>query len=456
MKKDNTYLFKDAPVGKAIIALVVPTIISQLIHVFYNMADTFFIGQLNDPRQVAAATLSMPIFIMLTGITNLFGIGGASLISRSLGAGNREKARHAAAFSILSGIGIALFYGIFILIFAPVILPKIGADDSTYEFCRSYVFWTVTIGALPTILSGILSHLVRAEGYSTQASFGIAFGGILNIALDPLLIITFKMDITGAAVATMVSNLAATIYYIVFLIKHKNETVLSFNPADYTLKESIPREVLLVGLPSCIMFILSIFSNIVLNRLVSSYSTEAIAGMGIAKKIDMLVMAVANGLTQGVLPLIGFNYAAKNFERMRKSIQLTFVISVIVSAATMLFLLFCAVPIVRFFINDSATIEYGQYFLQVIALSCVFISVCMMIITIMQAVGSKIMPMFLSLLRKGVLDVPFMFLMRKLIGQNGIPWATPMSDLVATIISVIVFAFFWKKLKTEMSTLKPI
>ncbi|MDE7249507.1 MAG: MATE family efflux transporter, partial [Lachnospiraceae bacterium] len=168
MKTDNTELFTLTPIPKAVLALVIPTVISQLITVVYNMADTFFIGQLGDPDQVAAASLALPLFLLTTGMANLFGIGGASLISRCLGSGDDEKARKTSAFCIWSAGLAAFLYGLIMMLFKPYILPAVGTDQNTFGFCYQYLFWTITIGAVPTVLNAALSHLVRAEGYSAQ------------------------------------------------------------------------------------------------------------------------------------------------------------------------------------------------------------------------------------------------------------------------------------------------
>ena len=449
MPTDNRELFEKRPVNKAVVALVVPTVISQLITVIYNMADTFFIGQMNDPNQVAAATLAMPPFILLTGIANLFGIGGASLVSRSLGAGDREKARRCAAFSIWTAMAVAFLYGMGMLVLRPMILPAIGTDASTYEFCYRYTFWTITIGAVPTVMSALLAHLVRAEGYSKQASFGVAMGGVLNILLDPLFIFAFRLQIAGAAIATMLSNLAAMGYFLCLLYRRRQSSVISFNPKYYTLRQRIPLEILLVGFPSAMMNLMGIFSNVVLNRLVASYSSEAVAGMGIAKKIDMLAFAIATGMSQGVLPLIGYNFAAKNYTRMRAAIKTTFLYSLGVATVGAVFLFTCAVPVSRSFIDDAATVAYGQHFLRILCITCPCVSVTMMVITLFQATGSKTQPMILSLLRKGGLDVPFMFLMNALQGVNAIAWATPIGDVLSMTAAICLFLPFWRRLRGQ-------
>lgn len=414
------------------------------------MADTFFIGQMNDPNQVAAATLAMPPFVMLTGIANLFGIGGSSLISRSLGAGDREKAKKCAAFSIWSAAVLALIYGIVLYQLRPTIFPLLGTDEFTYGYCSDYFLWTIAIGGIPTVLNACLAHLVRAEGYSKEASIGLALGGIANIILDPIFIFTLGLGITGAAIATMLSNAIAMIYFICLIRKNEESTVINFSLKNYTLSSGIPKEILLVGLPSFIMLLMGTFSNLVLNKLVSSYSNQAIAGMGIAKKIDILAFAIANGMTQGVLPLIGYNFAAKNYTRMRAVIKTAFLYTLAVAVAGTLLLFFGSVHLVRFFINDTATVEFGQYFLRAISVTCAAISVTMMIITVFQSTGRKLQPMILSFVRKGGFDIPLMFVLNSAAGFEGIAWATPISDALAMLIALALFIPYWMKLRNMM------
>lgn len=449
---ENKELFEDQPVSKAVISLVVPTIISQLITVVYNMADTFFIGQVGDPNQVAAVSLCMPLFILLTGMANLFGIGGSSLISRSLGIGNTERARNVSAFSIWTAAAVSLAYGLLVFSLRGYILPAVGANEATYDFCSRYIFWAIAVGAVPTVLNAAFAHLVRAEGYSKQASFGMAMGGILNIILDPVFISLLGFEVAGAAIATMLSNLAATAYFIVLIAGKKGTTVLTLDPRYYTWGMNIPFEVLLVGLPSCMMNLMGVFSNIVMNRLMASYCNEAVAGIGIAKKIDMLAFAIATGMSQGVLPLIGYNYSAKNFKRMMSAVKTAFAYSLAIALLGMIFLLTCAGPIVRAFIDDPLTVEYGSRFQRIICVTGPCISVTMIIITLFQSVGKKVQPLFLSLLRKGCLDIPAMLLMNRWVGINGIAWATPTADFTAMLIAVCLFVPFWKGLESELET----
>lgn len=449
---DNRELYETMPVRKALLKLIVPTVISQIITVIYNMADTFFIGQLNDPNQVAAVTLTLPLFMFLTALSNLFGVGGSAVISRCLGAGNRERAKHCSAFCVWSAAACALCYGILLYSLRSAFLPVLGADEETYDFTCRYIFWIITIGAVPTVLNATLANLVRSEGYSRQASFGVAMGGVLNIALDPLFIFAFKMDVAGAAIATMLSNLAATVYFILFLHKIREQTSITPVPSMFRLNDKIPSEVLLSGLPSFIMTVMGTISNATLNYLASTYANTAVAGLGIAKKIDSLAFMIAQGMTQGAISLIAYNYASGNRERMKDAIRSALTITLGVAVVILLTLFFGAGVITARFIDDAETVQYGVWFLHINCLSAPTTALNYMIITIFQATKEKGKPLFLSFLRKGTLDIPLMLGLNAMIGVSGILWATPIADAIALVIGLFLFIPHFKKIGFSKQT----
>ena len=444
--EERRELFTKMPVGRAVIALAVPSVISQIITVIYNMADTFFVGQMGDPNQVAAATLSMPLFLFMTGIANIFGMGGASLISRCLGMGNREKAKNCSAFCIWGALGTALLYGILVLLLEPVLLPLLGVNHGTREYASQYIFWAVGVGAVPTVLNPELANLIRAEGYSKQASMGVAFGGILNIFLDPLFIFGLKMEIAGAAIATLLSNLAATLYFFGFLYKIRANSTITALPRYFTWKQHIPSEVLEVGLPSFMISAMATISTFSVNKITSSYMNEAVAGMGIAKKIDTLAFAIAQGMGQGTMPLIGYNFTSGNRKRMLSAVKVLLADSLIIALAGTALLFVAAGPVTGCFIDDAQTVEYGRRFLRIICLACPTTAVNFFAITVFQATGKKVQPIFLSLLRKGTLDVALMILLNQFFGITGIAWATPAADAAALILSAILLVPYLKKL----------
>lgn len=444
--KKNEELFRSMPVAQAILALAVPTVVSQIITIIYNMADTFFIGQLGDPKQVAAATLAMPLFMFMTALSNLFGVGGASLISRFLGAGEREKASRCSAFCIWTAALIAAIYGALVLLSRPVLMPVLGANEETLGMASSYLFWTIGLGALPTVMNPALAHLIRAEGYSKQASFGVAFGGILNMVLDPVFIYGLRLQITGAAVATLLSNSIALLYFLAFIWKIRKNSVLILSPKNYTLGEHIPAEVISVGLPSFLISMMGTVSNLVLNHIIAGYSNVAVAGMGIAKKLNMLAFAVGQGITQGTLPLIGYNYTSGNKKRMLDAIRNLFVFSLAVALFIAVLLYTQADSVSRLFINDSETVAYGRRFLHIICSASPMTTMTFFALTVFQATGKKRQPIILSMLRKGTVDVPFMILFNHLFGIRGVAWATPVAEIVSLTVAAIMVIPYIRKL----------
>ena len=441
--QSEEYLFNTMPVGRAIASLAVPTVISQIVTVIYNMADTFFVGQLGDPNQVAAATVALPLFIFITALANLFGVGGASLISRCLGQGDRQKAGHTAAFCIWSAIAVSLIYGIAVLLLRPVLLPLLGADAETFGYSSSYVLYSIGLGAMPAALNPMLAHLVRAEGHSRQASLGVAFGGILNILLDPFFIFVLDLEIAGAGIATLLSNLAAAGYFTLFLHKIRHETAITISPRQYTLGQHIPGEVLSVGLPSCLISVMGAISNTVLNHFTSGYSNAAMAGMGIAKKVNLLAFAVGQGIPQGTLQGINLN-----MREQKGNPRLTLLVGCLaVSLLITILLYFGATPITRWFINDAETVSHGCTFLQIICLTCPTSTFIFFAITVFQATGKRAQPIFLSLVRKGTTDVLLMPLFYHLIGINGVAWASPAADLVGVLIALAVLLPYLRRLR---------
>jgi putative MATE family efflux protein len=449
MKIQNLKLFERTRVSKAVLILAIPTVLSQLMGVIYNMADTFFIGQLNDPNQVAASTLVLPLFILTASISNLFGIGGASFISRCLGRKHLRKARAGSAFCVWTSMASAFLYGAIIWAFRGTILPWVGANHETYGFASDYLFWTIAVGAIPVMFNPMMANLIRSEGFAKQASIGMASGVILNILLDPIFIFGLDLKIEGAAIATFISISFSTCYFLWFLYHQRGKTVITLNPRYYRAKKGIAKEIIGVGFPSCIFNATATASIIVLNILLAGYSTVAVAGMGIAKRVDVIAFSIANGMAQGVLPLIAYNYAAQKYNRMKGAIKVTLFYSLILSVLTTFYLFFFAPEIAHFFINDTQTVRFGQFFLKTMCVTCPCVSISVIIITIFQAVGYKITPIVLSLLRKGGLDIPLMIVLNHLYKLDGLVWALPIADFLAMVVAIITLQPFLKKHKEE-------
>ena len=442
---NNKDLFETMPVSKALAKLAVPTIISQLITMVYNLADTFFIGSTKDPYKVAAATLAYTLFFILNALSNLFGIGGGSLISRMLGDGKPEEAKKVCSFSFYGSIFVALFYSILCLIFMEPLLNLLGASIYTIDYAASYTFWVVVIGGVPAMLSLTMSHLLRSEGYASQASFGLGMGGVLNIVLDPLfmfVILPAGQEVTGAAIATMLSNVAALCYFAITFAKLRNCTVLSVAPCRIIPGAHYAGTILAVGFPSAIGNLLSCVSNMVINKLASGYGDIPVAALGIVKKIEMLPMNVGMGLCQGMLPLVAYNYAAKNFKRMKDTVKKA-------SLSGMGFAVLCVVVFelfaqasIQIFIDDKDTIAMGMIFLRINCLATPLM-ICNFHISFMfQAVGKGPQSLVLSSCRTGLIQIPMLFFMNAAAGLYGLAWTQVISDGATFIIALILYSKF--------------
>ena len=446
----ETRIFEHDSILSAVLKLAIPTVVSQIILVIYNMADTYFIGLTGSDEMLTAVTVCMPAFMFLSAISNLFGIGGASVISRSMGAGELEKAKHTASFSFWGCILLTLCYSLgAFLLRDPFVNVLGGSAPGVHAQSVNYLMWTVVLGGAGTSLNALLGHLVRSEGRSFHAGVGIALGGLLNIALDPLfmfVILAPGQEVVGAAIATSLSNLIATGYFLILIYRNRRRSVLSLKPLRAALSEDIPKDVLLTGLPACLMTLCENISYAVLQKLMETTGSIACqAGIGVAKKVNMLAHSIVRGMAQGVLPLIGYNYAAGNYKRMRSSVLLSAGISISLATLCMIVSLLFSETLIGIFIQNGESgdsLAYGARFLRILCIGGPFSACAYAFISFFQAVGESLKSFILAILRKGILDIPLMFILIRFYPIYGIVWATPIADIACSIISVILFAHF--------------
>ena len=328
----ETHIFEHSSILTAVLKLAIPTVISQIILVIYNMADTYFISLTDNTPMITAVTVCMPAFMFLSAISNLFGVGGSSVIARALGAKDVGKARHTASFAFWGCVALTLVYSLGAFALLDVFVDALGGSaPGVHGYARRYLMVTVVIGGVATSQNALLGHLVRSEGRSMQAGFGIALGGVLNIALDPLfmfVILKPGSEVLGAAIATSLSNLIATCYFLALIFHHRHKSVLSLGLTAKGFSQGIPREVLTTGLPACLMTLCENISYAVLDNLMASTRILACqAGIGVAKKVNMLAHCMVRGMAQGVLPLIGYNYSAGDHRRMKSAVIMSTSIS---------------------------------------------------------------------------------------------------------------------------------
>lgn len=444
-------LFEKTPVWNAIFTLTIPMIISSAVSMIYNLSDTYFVGALNDSVQNAAITLAAPAMTLFYGVTNLFGIGASSLMSRSMGKKDTETVKKASATGIYLALLSAMILSFVTLIFNKQTLSLLGTDSLTFAATKDYLFWTVCLGSVPGIMAIMFGYLLRAEGRSMQASIGQMSGCILNIILDPFFIMPWGLNLgaSGAGLATFIANVVACTYFLILIIKNKDKTYVCIKPSYVALNRFILSNIFIVGIPGVFQNVLNVVSMTILNNIVASYGPNTVAAVGIANKINQLPIQIVFGFTQGVMPLIGYNYANKSFGRMKESIKKTYILTISsLLCITFIFNIF-GQPIVRMFMDNDEIVRTGAWFMSGFGLSLPFMCLDFMVVGITQAFGKGKHALICSFVRKLVFEIPLIFALNQIAKVNGIAYAQCITEVLMAVIAVVVQASILssKKLK---------
>ena len=445
---DEHELMGKLKVSKAVAKMAVPSVISSLVTVVYNMADTFFVGQTGDPLQVAAVSLTNPIFILMMAFANMFGMGGSAVLSMALGAKDERRAKNASSFVTYASLIVGVVFALILIVFMDPILALFGANAETYEFARGYTFH-IAYGAPFIIWSAAASFIVRAEGASREAMIGSMIGTIANIVLDPIFISVLGQGTAGAAIATTIGNVMASGYYLWYFLRKSR--MLSISWRYFTVRGGILTKICSAGLPTAIFSALMSVSTIVLNQLLVVYGNDPVAAIGIVFKANMFITFLQMGLANGVQPLLGYNYGAGNMERFREVESYTkkCCLAAGVIAAVLYFVF--REEIISLFISDSDVIAYGVQMLIAYMLSGPVIGILFVNMNCMQSVGHAFPATVLSVLRQGILLIPLLYLLRALFGLNGVILGQSVTDYIAVILSI----FMWRKIRGRVEKKQP-
>ncbi|AWW25600.1 MATE family efflux transporter [Acetobacterium carbinolicum] len=443
MKND---LFEKYPIPKAVLTLAIPTMLSMLVTIIYNMADTFFVGQTGDANQVAAVSLTMPIFFLLMAFGNIFGIGGGSYISRLLGERKISDIKHTSAFSFYGSITLGLIGMAAFLLFMDPVLRIAGASDNTIGFAKGYLT-IIAYGAVAICLQNSLAQIVRSVGAAKESMIGMMIGTVINIILDPIMILSLNMGVVGAAWATIIGNACAVIYFIYYIFKHSD--VLSIAPGDFRMEGAIAKNTFAIGLPASINNILMSFSMMILNNFASSYGDIVIAAFGVSSRVFSIVVMLALGLAMGIQPFIGYNYAQQNYKRMNDAIKFAAVIGMIMGAVVMVVTMIFNTEIVSFFINDPAVVEIGAYILVIQMLVSPFLGLQFIVTTVYQSLGKAIPSLILTVSRQGLAFIPILIIGSALFQLQGVIWAQPLADVFSIILAVSMYIVTYRKLQAS-------
>lgn len=445
---DKTYLFEQMPISQAVAQLAIPTVVTSLIMVIYNLADTFFVGMLNDPVQNAAVTLVYPVMLAFNAVNNLFGVGTSSMMSRSLGRGDHEMVRVSSAFGFYGAVFSGLLFTLACTTMKGPLMNLLGADESTWEATASYMLWTVSWGAVPSILNVVQAQMVRSEGAALHASIGTMSGCILNMILDPIFILPWglNMGAAGAGLATFLSNCAACGYFFVLARVKRGQTFVCLDIRKLgRLSKEVVLGILSVGVPASIQNLLNVTGSTILNNFTSDYGASAVAAMGIAHKVNMLPIQVTMGFGQGIMPLVSYNYASGNRKRMKSSILFAIGVMMPIMAAVTLGYWLGAAGLVRLFIDNGEIIAYGTRFLRGMCLGMAFLCLDFTTVGVFQALGMGGFALLFAVLRKVILEIPLLFVLNALMPLYGLAYAQPITEGILAAAAVIMLVRIFRR-----------
>ena len=428
-------IMREEPPVRAVLKMGLPVAMGMLFMVAYNLVDTYFIGMLHDDYQLAAANLAYPVLMVMIALSGIVGNGGASYIARCIGAGKEDEAMRTLmhGFEMIFAGGIFLaFLGVFLS--GPTAL-LLGAREETFAPTVTYTR-VILIGSLFTMGNYAFGQLLRSEGSTTYSMVGMILGTVANMILDPVFIFTLGMEIKGAAVATVIGNALSTVYYL--WIYASGRSLLHPGRQWIGISGRIIKEIMVVGIPHTLEQFFSTAAILVLNNLAAAYGGLTVAAMGISSKIMSFGNYIYQGITAGCQPLMGYNYGAGNYRRLRSIIRA----GILVVTVTELFIMaaggFAAPVLIRLFSTNEEVIRIGTKTLRAAILILPFVGTTAMVRNLYNSIGKPMMAFLITVIRQLVLYIPFLLLFNRLWGYDGLIHAQPAEEALCLVVSVVL------------------
>lgn len=441
-QKDSLEIFERAPIGQAVMKNTLPAMAAMLMVLIYNLADTFFIGQTDNAFMIAAVSLVTPVFMLFMALGTVFGIGGTSVISRAMGEGRRGYAKKVCAFCMWGCVAVGIVMVLFIFTFMNPILSLLGASENTIGYAKEYLS-IVTVAGPFVLISNCYANIIRTEGKAGMAMLGQLGGNLLNVVLDLILILGLGWNVAGAALATAVSNLVSAVYYIGYFKYGKS--MLSISPKDASLKEGILKGVLAIGIPAALGDVLMSVSGIVLNGQMTKYGDMALAGIGVAMKVTMITGVICIGFGQGIQPLLGYCVGAKNRKRYRESLRFSVLFGLGLSTVMTVLCYVFDSQIVGAFLTETEALQYGVTFSRILLTTSFLFGLFYVLSNALQAMGAATAAFIINLSRQGLIYIPAIFILQRVIGMDGLLWAQPVADVLSVVLVLVLYRSAEKK-----------
>ena len=440
-------LFESASVPKAYMKLALPVVLSMMVSLVYNMVDTYFIALTGKQELVAGVSLAAPIFTLMIAFGDIFGLGGSSLISRLFGEKREEEAKRASAFCLWAAIGFGIFVTIVLLVFRTPILKLLGTDAATFEYAGEYYTW-IAVGAASIILGLVPSNILRTEGLAMQAMAGSILGSIVNIILDPVFIFGLGQGAAGAAMATVIGNVIADVYYI--YVMNKKAKRLSVSLKEIKIPGTMIRDILVIGIPASITNLMQSIMIMITNHYLIAYGTDKVAAMGIALKANMISAFILVGFAFGGQPLVGYNYGARNKKRLKEILRFAYLFEAGLALVFTISISVFAPAIIKIFMNQSDIITNGAMMLRFQQLGMVFMAVTLVSTCVCQSVGSAAGAFALSISRQGVLYAISLMVLNSIFGYTGIIATQACADVLTAVIALAIIRKVLGGMKNEI------
>lgn len=432
---ENQNILEKGSFSKLFLNMCVPTIVIMLVMVIYNMTDTYFIGKTNDPYKIAAISLCAPIFSILSGLGTLLGSGGCTIISIFLGQKKMDKIKQVTSFCFFGSIVLGILFFILFRMNLDWISQQIGANSDTLVYVKGYL--TIVACFAPVLLfTNIFMNLIRADGAAKQSLIANGLGTLVNVILDPILILSFHLDVVGAAIATVTGNIVSAIYILYYV--RKKQTYFSLSIKNLTFNKDVILPVLTLGLPLACSTILMACSNMFMNQILMGYGTIAVAANGVSSKANMLISMILMGICTGLQPAISFNYGAGNKARMREILKKIGILVVGIGSILTILCMIFQKPFVYMFIQNDEVASLAKRMLVASILAGPIYGLYQLETTYLQATQKAFASTLLSLLNKGIVYIPVMLLLNLKFGLFGIFYTIPITDTISFIIGIFL------------------
>ena len=429
-------LFENTSIKSAYFILALPVVMSMAVTIIYNMVDTFFIAKTGNPNLVAGVSQGAPIFTLMIAIGDIFGLGGSSVISRLFGKRRDKTARYVSGYCFYASITCGLVVTALMFIFQTPVLHMLGASPATWKYAREY--YLVIAGGATFIIFGLSpNNILRTEGLATQAMIASITGTGINVVLNPIFIFTCGLGAAGSALATVVSNVIADVLMVYYLRTKSKKLTTSIHETKISGK--LQREIYAIGVPASVTNIMVTFATALTNRYLIAYGANSVAAMGIAMKVNTVIVMVMVGFAFGAQPLIGYTYGARDERRFRETLR--FDLSVVAGLAlvlTVLMMVF-APQIIRLFMRDPEIVREGTGMLRWLASSTTIAGIIMVLTTTFQSMGKATPAFWLSFSRQGLSFLIAIVVLSHFFGYTGVLAAQTCADVLTLVLAAFLY-----------------